>query len=335
MSPHDLFAWPEATPFLLAMPMVWVLLHEIDRARKKRLKAVLGARAPLLAATLSRSRRTAQRRLLAAGLLAALIALMQPLWGEGLRKIKQRGVDLLVCLDLSQSMLARDLLPSRLERAKSELCVLADRARGDRIGLVAFAGEARLIVPLTRDMDSLMELVDLTGPLTVERSGTDLGAALEAALDALQGQTGDHEAILLLTDGEDLEERGLEAAGHCRERNIRVHCVGFGSSRGSKIAVESDEGESFLRDSSGSEVVSAMDPASLRRIAETTGGEFLEAGTRSRPLLQLYEKRIVPMARKSFDTAGLRERKNRFQWPLMVAFLLWISAFGLTDRKRS
>jgi len=358
MSPHELFLWSEALPVLLLVPAVGLTLFLLDRARARRLAKLAGPRSPRLAAELGTGRRRMRRRLGTAALLLALIALLQPLWGSGYRRLEQRGVDILVCLDVSRSMLARDMMPSRLQRARATIRALAERIRGDRLGLVVFAGEAHLAVPLTRDMISFAELVELADPLSVLRGGTDLGSALETALTALEGGTGAHEVVLLLTDGEDLERRAHQVAELCRERRIAVHGIGFGSARGSKIAVEdgagdvdagdragnrsesseggtSRSGETFLLDRAGNEVVTALDPESLRRIAEATGGVFLDASTRRRPLVDLYEKRVVPMARKAFEDERRRERKNRFQWPLLIAFLLWILELGLTDRRRS
>ena len=159
-------------------------------------------------------------------------------------------------------------------------------------------------------------------------------ATLETALDALAGQTGQHEVVVLLTDGEDMEERGLRVAQTCRDRGITVHCVGFGSVRGSKIAVRGKGGETFLRDRSGRDVVTVMDPAGLRRIAEATGGEFVDAGEGPGSLVGLYEDRILPMARKAFEDEERRERENRYQWPLVAAFLLWILELCVTERRR-
>jgi Ca-activated chloride channel family protein len=274
-----------------------------------------------------------RRRLLAAGLLLALIALMQPIWGTGVRTVKQHGVDLLICLDLSRSMLARDLSPTRLRRAQHEIRTLADAVENDRLGLLVFAGEARLLVPFTRDTASFAELADLASPSSVPQGGSDLGAALKLALELLDGQAKDHGAVLLLTDGEDLEERGQGAAEGFREKGIKVHCVGFGSTRGSKIALEDEGGETFLKDRSHNEVVSVMDAAGLSRIAETTGGEFAVAGIRPLPLLKIYEKEILPMKGKAFDTRGGTEGANCFQWPLLAAFLLFILELGISERR--
>jgi Ca-activated chloride channel family protein len=325
---------PETLPILLLVPLVALLLWAFERARRRRLGRVVGPRAPVLAAGLGRGRRGVRAALFSLALLLALLAVLQPAWGESTREVDQRGVDILVCLDVSRSMLARDLIPSRLERARREIRELAGRSVGDRLGLVIFAGEARLLVPLTRDRESLKEMVGLAGPLGVRRGGTDLGAALETALGALDDRTGIHEVVLLLTDGEDLAERGLRVAESLRERGIRLHCVGLGSSLGAKIPIEGERGEAFLRDRTGTEVVSAMSPETLGRIAEATGGEFVDAHSRTRALVDLYERRILPMARKAFEIEERRERENRFQWPLLAAFLFFVLELCVSDRRR-
>lgn len=334
MSLRELFLRPEWLPLLALVPIAWLLLWGADRLRARGLVRSLGSRAPALTADLGAGRRRTRRTLRTAALLLALLALLQPVWGEGPRRAERRGVDVVIGLDVSRSMLARDLPPSRLASAKREIRTLAEHVRGDRLALVVFAGEAHLAVPLTRDAAAFADLADLAGPLDVGRGGTDLGAALDAALEALSGGTGSPAVVLLLTDGEDLEGRGLRVARTCAERDVTVHCVGFGSERGSKIAIEGEGGEAFLRDRAGREVVSAMDPVSLREIAEAAGGEFVDAGIRPLPLLDLYEKRILAMPGGALEADGRRERTNRFQWPLLLAFLLWIMEMGLSDRMR-
>ena len=332
----ELVAWPEAWPLLLAAPIGWLLFRTLDKGRMIRRERWIGRRSAAVA-DVARGERRTRRMLVTFALLFAGLAVLQPLWGEEARSVEQGGVDVVVCLDVSQSMLARDLTPDRLRRAQAELATLADAAAGDRFGLVVFAGEARLAAPLTGDLPSFVDFVELADPLSIPKGGTDLGAALELAMEALGDRTGGEPAvILLLTDGEDLEERGLRAAATCAARNITVHCVGFGSERGSKITIvnEEDGSESFLLDAAGNEVVSSMDPASLRRIAEATGGVFVSAGARTAPLVDLYEARILPMTGTSFDSEEQREKKNRFQWPLLAAFLLWTIELSLTDRRR-
>lgn len=281
----------ELLPLLLVAPAAWLLLVRADRARVRRVAPALGPRVPL-----------APRRFLplAAGLLLALVAALGPAWGAAESEV--RGADIVICLDVSRSMLARDAEPDRLSRAKGEIKALAEAAKGDRLGLVAFAGEARAMVPLTEDMTSFSELLDLADPTSVGKGGTDLGAALEAALEILGGRQG---AVLLFTDGEDLGGRGLAAARLLAERGVAVHCVGLGTELGSKIATEGG----FLRDRSGAEVVSALDASGLRAIAEATGGTF---GGRAP---------AIPVARRA---PSPERRENRYQWFLGGAVILWL-----------
>jgi Ca-activated chloride channel family protein len=315
---------PDALPLLALAPAVWILLALAERGRRRRLRRLAGPRAPSLAAERSGRARALGRALTATGLLLLLVALLGPLWGA--RDVERRGVDLVLCLDVSRSMLARDVEPDRLAAARAEIRALAERARGDRLALVAFAGEARTLCPLTDDMASFVDLLELATPLAVRRGGSDLAAALETAMGLLPGRTGEHEAIVLLTDGEDLAGRGLAAARRSRELGITVHCVGYGTALGSKIAV----GDKYLRDRSGVEVVSALDAPSLDRIADATGGAFAEAPA----LLRLYEEKILPLAPLSFAATEERRQENRFQIPLLAAILLWLADLSLSDRRR-
>jgi len=322
---------PDLWPWLMVLPVATALVWWLERRRVRAAADTIGPRVGLLSSSGGAPRRVA---LFVGGLMFALIAVLQPAWGEGSRTVEERGVDLVVCLDVSRSMLARDDRPDRLGRAQSEIEALARRAQGDRIGLVLFAGEARLVVPLTRDRGSLAAMAALANPLSIPAGGSDLGAALLTALGALAGATGEHESILLLTDGEDLEQTGLRAARACAKRGITVHAIGLGSRLGAKIPLESEGGEAYLRDAGGTEVVTAMDPAGLRRIAEATGGAFLAAADSKHPLVELYDDEVLAMARKSFESREQKERANRYQWPLLAAFLCWILDLWLGVRRR-
>ncbi|MGQ0615132.1 MAG: VWA domain-containing protein [Planctomycetaceae bacterium] len=325
------FLEPETLALLPLAALVWLFFWALDRAGRRRLLLAVGPRADKLAPGTSRGRR--RRALFAGGLLLALLAFAQPLWGAGAHPLEPRGADLVVCLDVSRSMLARDLAPNRLERAREEIRALATRAAGDRIALVLFAGQARLAVPLTRDLASFADLAARADPLDIPRGGTDLGAALAAALGALESGTGEHAAILLLTDGEDLEGRGLRGAEACRERGVPVHGVGLGSARGAKIPLEGEGG--YVKDRSGAEVISVMDPASLQRIARATGGGFADASGGPGTLRELYERTILPRAREAFRSRERREQPNRYQWPLLAALLAFALEPLLAARRRA
>lgn len=330
----DFFLYPEAVPFLLLAPFVWGALWVKDRLRMRRFTRIAGPRRSTLAAEISSGRRGARRWLLAAIVFGIVFALLQPLGREDGSALDQRGVDVVVCLDVSRSMLAGDVAPSRLEFARREIRDLVLQNPGDRFGLILFAGEAELTVPLTQDGMSFNGLLDLADPLSLKRGGTDVGMALSRALEVFDGKSGDHEVVMLITDGEDLEDKGLAVASTCRERGITVHCVGIGSPKGSKIAVAAEEGEEFLRNRDGEEVVSVLDREGLAAIADAAGGQFVDASLRPRPLELLYEKRIRPMARKAFEEERRRERRNHYQWPLLAAISLWSFELGLSERKR-
>ncbi len=260
--------------------------------------------------------------------------MLEPTWGEDDGSATTGGPDVVVCLDVSRSMLARDADPNRMERARREIRALSEEAKGGRLALVAFAGEARLVAPLTRDVESFRTLLDLCDPTSVRHGGTDLGAALDAALGALAGGTGSRGAIVLVTDGEEIGGNGERAARTCRDRGVVVHCVGLGSTRGAKIAVPGERGESFVKDRAGNEVISAMDPASLRRIAAAAGGEFVDAGQSRSAFADLYDRRIRTMAGGASDPDRRSERANRFQWALLPAVLLWLLDLLVSDRVR-
>lgn len=325
----SLLARPEWLPLLLLAPAGWLLFRQVERSRGRRFEESLGGRARALAAGASGGRR---RLLLSLGLLFAAAATLHPVLGGGGPETKPRGADVVLCLDVSRSMLARDLPPDRLSRAREEIRLLAERAEGDRLGLVLFAGEARMAVPRTAHRGSFAALARLADPLAVARGGTDLGAALEEALRLLPGENAPGATVVLLTDGEDLEGRGRGTAERLRRRGVTVHCVGFGTALGGKIPVAGPGGETFLRDRQGEEVVTRMDPVSLSAVAAAAGGRFVDASAESRPLLGLYEEEILPRSRRLFEAEKRRTRRDRFQWPLAAAILLWVLDLRLSGR---
>lgn len=311
----------EAWPWLLIGPLVVAGGWWVAQRRSSTRRTLLGDRAAdaLDAGPVA----VARRVLLGAALLVAAAALLRPAWGETTVAVEPRGADLVVCLDVSRSMAARDMTPDRAGAALAELQALATEVAGDRLALVVFAGSARTAVPLTRDLRSVLAVAERAGPHSVPDGGTDLGAALRAAARVLGEATGDHAAVLLLTDGEDHDGRALEVARRLGEQGLRVHCLGLGTEAGSKIPVRAEDGaESFLVDEAGEEVLSRLDGRSLARLAEATGGVYAPAGRAG--LVDLYRSEVRPRVRAAFDEERRRERPERFQWALAVAFALGI-----------
>jgi Ca-activated chloride channel family protein len=310
---------PELWPFLLLAPLLWLGLWRVMRAAAR---GRLAYGAPLR----ERVPSPAERATLwtAAGALL-WVAWMEPLLGEEKVAVERRGLDVVFCLDTSRSMLARDLEPDRLGRAKRDIqTVLPHLLGGDRVALIAFAGKSRLVVPLTHDLDSFRYLLEQVDTDTVRTGGTDLAAAIRQGIEISAEDQASTTAIVLLTDGEDLTGAGRQAAGEAAARGIAVHAVGYGSTRGSKIILEKEGAESFLESKEGEEVVSALDSEGLRAIAGATGGEFVRADVMALPLVELKRKRIDPMLERTYEAGEETMYKTRFQWALLPALILLI-----------
>lgn len=318
MNAGDLLLRPGLLPLLALAPLLWWALRVLGRASDRRRGLLAGERpaAP--------GRRRGGSGLFAAGVLCAAAALLDPAFGGEAAALERRGADVVLALDVSRSMEARDVAPSRLEAARGEIGTLVRGAPGDRFGLVAFTGEARVLVPLTEDGPGLAAMADLADGLGFPTGGTDLGAALEEALRLLEaGGGGAGGAVILLTDGEDHGGRGRAAAERCRERGAAVHVLGIGTARGGKIPLAGEGGEAFLRDASGREVVTALDGESLRALAAAGGGVYAEGGRGGGAALDLHRRRILPRARAARAAGEGGGPERRFQWPLLLSLLLF------------
>ncbi|MCA8950627.1 MAG: VWA domain-containing protein [Planctomycetes bacterium] len=317
-----LWLWPT----LLLLPVVWALLWALfDRSRRAMRRYGAASEDPV-ATPLGRSLRIT----LLVGL--GLLCWMDPRWGDEPVAIERRGLDLVFCLDTSRSMLASDMQPTRLARALQDIRgVLPELERGDRAGLVVFAGTARLRIPLTHDLDSFSALLDEIDTDTVAVGGTDLAAALRKCAAIADTENAATTAVLLLTDGEDLAGAGQQAATELHDDGIVVYSVGYGSAMGSKITIDVDGRQEFLRDRDGNEVVSRMDPESLRALAAVTGGDFVRAEVTALPINEIHQKRLVPMQKRSYDAGEETGKQARYQWvllPLLLLLLFEIATAG-------
>lgn len=310
----------ELWPALLALPVVWLGLWALfDRARAAIARYGTAPLQPVATPAWRSLRITVLYGL-------GVLCWMDPRWGDEPVAVERRGLDLIVCLDTSRSMLAADMEPTRLQRALRDVrAVLPDLQGGDRVGLVVFAGEARLQVPLTHDLDSFRGLLDEVDTEVVRKGGTDLAAALRKALQLADPEQARTTAVLLLTDGEDLAGAGQQAATELAAKGLVVHAVGYGSSLGSKISVDEGGAQAYLRDKAGQDVVSRLDPESLRRLAAATGGEFVRAEALALPLNELHEKRLLPMEKRSYEAGEESGKQARYQWVLLplLLLLLW------------
>ncbi|MDA0667083.1 MAG: VWA domain-containing protein [Planctomycetota bacterium] len=270
--------------------------------------------------------------------LASGIAWMQPKWGVEEDAVRQQGIDLLICLDVSNSMLARDVTPNRLERAKLEVLDLLDGMETDRVGLILVAGEAQRAAPLTNDFETYRNLLELASPESVFQGGTQLASALEKARGLLKAAPSQQKFVLLISDGEDRSEEAAKQAELCREEGIQVFTLGVGTVTGSKITLTDEEGaEFYLTDTDGNEVLSRFDPTTLQQISASTDGVALTVTPNVGVLRQCYQEVLLPRATQAVDSNSNSklQRAHRFQIFLGVAILaalVSLAGFGRSKR---
>jgi len=262
------------------------------------------------------------------------LALLGPRWGAEQEEARAKGIDLLIALDVSRSMLARDVSPDRLERAKEELRKLVAHLGQDRLALLVFAGEAKRSAPLTADHESFLSFLEETGVDSVRQGGTNFAAALEQARALLAHAETEAKTVLLISDGEDRGSQAQEQVALCAAEGIVLHSLAIGTEAGGKITLQDEQGqEYFLRDGGGEEVVSRLQPDSLQAMAVTTGGSALRVGE-DNLLIDWYERSLLPMAQERSANKESTQAANQFQIPLAIAIFIASLVFAGFGRRR-
>ena len=326
------FGEPALLWCLLALPLFAALILHNDRRRQKRLEQLVAAR--LLSALtdpVARWQMLIKRALFLAALVAFVLALARPQVGSVEQNFEQHGRDIVLAIDTSKSMLSTDYAPNRLTRAKLAAQDILDSMKGDRIGLIAFAGAAQVEAPLTTDYQTVLEAITQLDTKTVERGGTDISSAIHSAELALGKSEGSYRALVLLTDGEDLEENAIAAAKEAASYGIRIFTVGIGTKEGALIPVDPDRQE-LLRDRDGQTVRSRLDESRLREIAEQTGAFYvhLENGAMS----QLIDNGLRKLGEGKIDDRSTRIPVERYRWPLTCGLLLLLLSAALNERRK-
>ena len=306
---------------LVLLPVLWVFL-DAGRRREALLARILAPRLQQsLAGQVSHLKRNLRIAFLLLAIACVIIGLSKPRYGATDQEIKSRGRDVIIAIDTSRSMLSTDAAPTRLGRAKLIAQDLLDLLKGDRVGLVAFAGTAFLQAPLTLDKGAVLTSIEDLDTNTIPKGGTDIAAAIRLAIQAFgKGETMSR-ALVLMTDGEELDESGVEAAKEAATAGIRIYTIGFGSAYGSLIPIKNEDGRNdFVRDENGRPVNSKLDAARLNEIAQATGGFYLPYGQDAASLI--YNKGILPMDEEENGTLTSRKPIECYGWPVTVALLL-------------
>ncbi|MFN8179845.1 MAG: VWA domain-containing protein [bacterium] len=326
----DLLIAAAATLVLLPFFFLWAF-RSADRARRTLLADDL---VPRLARGFHPGRRRVKAALQIAGVTALLLALAGPRAGSREVTVKRKGIDLVIALDVSNSMLARDIPPSRLDRARHEISAFLDGLKGDRVALVAFAGDAFLECPLTLDYGAARMFLDVMDTHSVSRQGTDIGAAIRTSLGAFGQGEDKYRAIVLVTDGEDQTGDGLRAAEEAARRGIKVYTIGVGSESGEPIPLPDDAGGGYKKDKGGQVIMTTLNPETLEKIALTSGGEFHRATTGELELEHIHES-LQKLGEKELASRSFTQYEERFQFPLALGLLLLLIDFALPERVRA
>lgn len=274
-----------------------------------------------------------------------ILALMGPLLGERTREVKHRGVDLIIGLDISNSMMCQDVLPSRLEKAKLEIRNFVSQLKGDRVGLIVFENDAFLQCPLTSDYSAISLYLDAITTGYLPTPGTNLAAPLENAEDAFkrtltigesESESRKSKIMILVSDGEDHEGSTLDAIKIANENGIKVFTVGVGTDAGGPIPVKDRSGKvlDFKRDRQGNVVTTQLKEEGLARVADETGGEYYRIGATSSDFYKLKDV-IDNMTKTDFKSSEVLDLDNKFQYPLGVSlFLLILNLFIIPVAKK-
>ncbi|HWF18366.1 MAG TPA: VWA domain-containing protein [Verrucomicrobiae bacterium] len=332
---HPHFAEPGWLWLALLAPVALVLLQRYAAWARKRQLTLFAA--PELLADLLRShspaRRVVKNIFLVLAIAAMGIALARPQWGETTEISQTLGEDILFVLDCSKSMLATDVAPSRLTRAKYAILDFVQKHGRGRVGLVAFSGQAFLQCPLTFDYDAFREALLAVDEKTIPVPGTDIGRALDEGFRAME-KNERHKVMVLVTDGEDLENSGVNTAKTLAEKGIVVHAIGVGTTAGSPIQVVNDRGlPETLRDRDGAVVVSHLDETTLTAIANATHGSYEPLGSLGEGLNRV--RKLVEDSSNTAQSSKMRKLGvDRFYIPVgLLTMLLAVESLIGTRRK--
>jgi Ca-activated chloride channel family protein len=287
-----------------------------------------------LTASVSASRRRLKQGLFIAGVACLFVALARPQVGFHWQEVHRKGIELLVAVDTSKSMLTQDVKPDRLGRAKLAVNDLVDKLDGDGIGLLAFAGDAFLQCPITLDYDAFRESVDSLDTGVISRGGTDIGGAIREAQAVLDARPDKEKVLVLITDGEDLGGDAVAAAQAAAKDGMKIFTVGVGSAAGELIPVpNANGGTDFVKDDSGQFVKSRLDEAALKQIAAVTGGMYEPLGQQGQGLTAIYDQGLSQFTRHDLASRQTKVYLEQFQWPLLAGLLCFVSELLIGTRK--
>ncbi len=333
---HITFAWPYwLAAGTLSLTCAYLFIRYAGKKQRENLERFAAPNLlPHLTGNVSVSMRRTKKILFLLGVFCCFIALARPQYGDRWVEVKRKGIDILFAVDTSKSMMARDVLPNRLDRARLAIGDFVSRLEGDRVGLMPFAGTSFLMCPLTTDYEAFNSSLQALDTTIIPKGGTNIGDAIRQAETVLANEA-NHKILILVTDGENLDGNPLEAAREAKEHKMTIFTVGVGTPQGELIP-DPDAGEgNFLKDPSGKYVTSRLDEKTLTRIAEETGGLYVELGTTGQGFETIYQKKLALVPKEEHGRRMDKIPIERFRWPLAAALCLLTLDFLLIGRKKN
>jgi Ca-activated chloride channel family protein len=315
--------------WLLLIPLLLLLFTAFMYVKKRRMNAfahwsLMERLAPLY----SKSKNTIKFTVLMVALALLIVSLANPQRGLKVEKVKRSGVDLVIALDISNSMNAEDIQPTRLRRAKQAITQLLSRLHNDRIGLVVFAGNAYIQLPLTSDYGAARMFIDVITTDDIQVQGTAIGTAIEMAMTVFDDNTDrrhqNSRAIIIISDGEDHEEHAIEAAKAAKKEGIIVHTIGMGLPEGAPIPrYNNGRRVGYMHDRHGNLILTKLNEQMLKDIANAGGGYYVGANNASVGVETLFSK-IEQMDKQTFEERNFSDYQTRFQYVLAIVILLLV-----------
>ncbi len=320
---------------LIIPPLLLLFFWWAGRERQRLMTQFIQARLlPGLTSGLSPARRKVRLTLILLAVVMLIVALARPQWGFTWEEARQKGLDIVVAIDTSKSMLAEDIAPNRLQRAKLAALDLMQQAKSDRLGLVAFAGSAFLQCPLTIDDNAFRQSVESLDVNIIPQGGTALAAAINTALTAFK-EGNNFKVLVLLTDGEDNDENALQAAQAAAKEGMRIFTIGIGTANGELLRIKDAKGRTdYIRDEQGNVVKSRLNEALLQQIAGATPGGFYLPLRGAKTIDTLYEKGLAPLPKSEGQEKLIKHFHERYHWPLALAILLLLGESLLPEQRR-
>ena len=323
--------------FLALIPLIAIGLYFYNRWQKKSIEKFGDENLVTeLMQNHSKARKNIKNTLFIFSIAFLIIGISNPQIGTKMEEVKREGVDLMIAIDLSHSMMAQDIKPNRLERAKQAISRLIDKLEGDRIGLVVFAGEAYVQLPITTDYSAAKLFLSTVNTSIIPTQGTKIGNAIDLCVKSFDQENNQNKAIIIITDGENHDDEAISSAKIAQEQNIYIHTLGMGLTKGGPIPFYNKYGSTseFRKDREGNIIITKLNETILKEIAQAGMGTYIRANNSKSGLSVLFDE-INKMEKKEIGTMIFTNYKDRFQIFIGISLILLILNLIILQRKNN